>query len=418
MIKIYSNPILGNLEGVQNNHETNRMTLIDLCTSIYEGNISIPLYQRDQSWQLNKAVDLFEYQLKGKAPVAPVSFNSLIEKGKRVPQISFIERIPVDDIETVKYSVVDGQQRLTTNLKACIDHKDFKKIIFDLNKGSFLLNKSDLLKKYQIPVGILLNFDEDIFYEYTRDLKLHKTDSKNLRNIRSKIHNYMYTVHIGKDLDIQEQIEWFEKLNNAGSKVTKIQMGLCKLKIIGFDIYVEYIRPYQDLLRTYGLYDALITPLTTKESYPIAALNPAYEVLMNNGKHGRNYAPIASDATNKNFLEKYSDMRVSEKDELEFSFDQEHSFTEIKNLTSLTIDALKVVLQFLKKNNLVELILTFKRIEYVQFILGYVVFNKIRHIDDSDGAYIIKWINDVRFNDKSNTEKRDIYTNFIFKRKI
>jgi len=109
----------------------------------------------------------------------------------------------------------------------------------------------------------------------------------------------MYTVHIGKDLDLEQQIEWFQKLNNAGSKVTAIQMALCKLKIIGYDIYLKYIHPYQKLLREYGLYENLITPLTTKESYPIAALNPAYEVLFCNGNHLSNYAPIASDANKK-----------------------------------------------------------------------------------------------------------------------
>lgn len=415
MIKIYSNITLGNLEGVQNNHETNRITLIDLCTSIKDGNITIPLYQRDQSWQLEKAVDLFEYQLKGKAPVAPVSFNGLADKGKKVPQISFISRIPVEDIETIKYSVVDGQQRLTTNYKACIAHPDFESLVFDLAKGAFIKNKNQIFKKSQIPVGILLNFDEDIFYEYTREHQFHKIDAKNLRNIRSKIHNYMYTVHIGKDLDLQEQIEWFEKLNNAGSKVTAIQMGLCKLKIIGFDIYLEYIRPYQELLRSYGLYDVLITPLTTKESYPIAALNAAYEVLMNNGKHNSNYAPIASDA-NKKFLEKYSDLSLTNENILDF--DPESPIDEIKKITTLTLESLEVVLKFLKKNDLVEKIQSFKRIEYVQFILGFVVFNKITHFTEEDKNYVIEWVNRVKFNDLGNTEKRDIYTKLIYRSKI
>lgn len=409
-MKKFSNDSLSDLDGVQNNHETNRLTIIDLCTSIKNGAITIPLYQRDQSWQPQKSVDLFEYQLRGQAPVAPVSFNGLIEKGRNVPQIKFISRLPITNIEIIKYSVVDGQQRLTTNYKACINHESFKNIVFDLIKGQFFHIKEGNLKKHQIQVGILLNFDEDLFYEHTQMRGFHKEDAKHLRNIRRKIHNYMYTVHIGKDLDLEQQIEWFQKLNNAGSKVTAIQMGLCKLKIIGYDIYLEYIHPYQKLLKDHGLYDSLITPLTTKESYPIAALNPAYEVIYGNGNHLSNYAPIASDA-NKKYLEKYSELEMKQQQELKFS--DNNSINEIKELTTLALKALEIVLNFLKDSGLIETIRNKKRIEYIQFIVGYVIFKNIEKFNEEQSQYISKWINEISFIDLSNTDKRDIYTRLL-----
>jgi len=406
-MKKYSNDSLLKLIGVQNNHETNRLTIIDICESIRDKEITIPLYQRDLSWQPQKSVDLFEYQLRGRAPVAPVSLNNLIDKGKKVPQIEFISRLPIEDIEIVKYSVVDGQQRLTTNYKAFINHESFEDIVFDLIKGHFLHIKKNELKKHQIQVGILLNSDEEVFDEHIKIRKFHKDDVKNLRNIRRKIHTYMYTVHIGKDLDLEQQIEWFQKLNNAGSKVTAIQMALCKLKIIGYDIYLKYIHPYQKLLREYGLYENLITPLTTKESYPIAALNPAYEVLFCNGNHLSNYAPIASDA-NKKFLEKYSELEMQQQQELNFS--DNNSIQEITELTNLALKALKVVLNFLEESGLIVIIREKKRIEYIQFLMGYVIFKNIEAFNKEQSEYISNWINTTNFIDLSNTDKRNIYT--------
>lgn len=41
------------------------------------------------------------------------------------------------NVERGQYSVVDGQQRLTTNFKAYINHEDFRNIVLDLGKGVF-----------------------------------------------------------------------------------------------------------------------------------------------------------------------------------------------------------------------------------------------------------------------------------------
>ncbi len=53
-------------------------------------------------------------------------------------------------------SVVDEQQRLTTNYKAYCNHPDLKNVVLDLGKGEFVIN-IESCKKNQILVGILLN---------------------------------------------------------------------------------------------------------------------------------------------------------------------------------------------------------------------------------------------------------------------
>lgn len=150
---------------------TSLITVADMCRKIEENSISLPLYQRDISWTLQKCIDLLNYQLWGKAPVSPISINVINTVDSAVPQVSFIDREIISTIERGQYSVVDGQQRLTTNYKAYCNHDDFRNIVLDLGKGEFT-EVRESIRSNQIPVGILLN----------------KEDTKLLSILRLKVH--------------------------------------------------------------------------------------------------------------------------------------------------------------------------------------------------------------------------------------
>ena len=69
-------------------------------------------------------------------------------------------------------------------------------------------------------------------------------------------------------------------------------MRLAKLKIYGIDIYTQYAHIYVEKVKAHG-YDEVFLAQTTNLSYPISALNPAYEVIMgmqhsNNPGEGNN----------------------------------------------------------------------------------------------------------------------------------
>ena len=150
------------LEAVQFNptKKSFQMSVLQMCEKIDQNKLTLPLYQRDVSWSLQKSVDLLNYQLFGKAPVAPISINEIGEVGLSVPQVSFINReiVPKDQILNAHQSVVDGQQRLTTNYKAYIDSNDFRNVVLDVASACFKIIKASI-KKNQIPVGMLLNKD-------------------------------------------------------------------------------------------------------------------------------------------------------------------------------------------------------------------------------------------------------------------
>ena len=54
------------------------------------------------------------------------------------------------------------------------------------------------------------------------------------------------------DLTEDEQINWFEVLNNAGSRVSIIQMRFSKLKAHGIDVYTQYTHVYRNKVQEYG----------------------------------------------------------------------------------------------------------------------------------------------------------------------
>ena len=365
------------------------MTISEICRKIESNALSLPLYQRDISWTLQKCIDLLNYQLWGKAPVSPISLNIINRLDNHVPQVAFIDREIINDVERGQLSVVDGQQRLATNYKAYCNHEDFRNIVLDLGKGLFT-EVSSAVRSSQIPVGILLNKDDDVLFKYTASKSSLKSQEviSLLLQIRSKMKNYNYTINSAEDLTEDEQIEWFEVLNNAGSRVSIIQMRFSKLKAHGIDIYKQYTNQYRNRLFEAG-YDDFFTPQKTNVSYPIAALNPAYELIT--GKpHSGNYAPIPSD-TKENQLCNLSPEQLS-------------------RCFSMTLNALDIVLDFFDDNDINKL----SRIDYINYLLGYFIFHK-EITNESERERLIQWIDNVDFTNKSNSQRRDIFTNLISK---
>ncbi len=369
--------------------KSHQMSIFEMCKKIKENKITLPLYQRDLSWTLQKAVDLFQYQLFGKAPVSPISMNQISERNL-VPQISFLYRNLIQDekIEADHQSVVDGQQRLSTNFKAYVDHEDFKNIVLDVSKAAFKIIETAPTKN-QIPVGILLNEKDEKLSLY-----LQKKNDENfstlfpvLVQVRSKIKNYNYTINIAENLNEDEQIKWFEVLNNAGSRVTALQMAFAKLKIHGLDIYLDYTYPFKDKICDYG-FETLFSPHTTNVSYPIAALNPAYEVLIKNSVHSNNYAPIPSD-TREDILTKLTP-------------------EELREIFKLTLDSLDKTLSFVEANQLQESI---ERIDYILYLTGYFAYHK--NMDSEKELELVEWVRNTDFGNMGNTARRDEFTKLL-----
>lgn len=367
-----------------------QMSVEELCKKIDTNEITLPLYQRDLSWNLQKVVDLFNYQLFGKAPVAPISINQINNIDLSVPQISFLDRevIQKSTIKNAHYSVVDGQQRLTTSYKAYIMDDSFRNIFLDVQSAKFRIIEGGI-KKTQIPVGVLLNRDVDILKNYLMEKKSFNDLYGILLEVRSKMNGYNYTMNVAEDLTEDEQIEWFEVLNNAGSKVTALQMSFSKLKIHNFDIYRDYIKPFINQIEEFG-FGELFEVFTTNVSYPVVALNPAYEVIVKNGIHNVNFAPIPSD------------QKASQLTSLNIDV--------LNKVVELSLESTKKALEFIENNDLKKYI---TRMDYILYLSGYFAFKKSFHLDKIVEEKLIEWVKNSNFTNASNGKRREIFSNML-----
>lgn len=354
--------------------------IFTLCEYIEKNELTLPLYQRDVSWTLDKCVKLLNYQLLSKSPMSVISINIInnTEKEFAVPQVSFIERKLLSKTVRGQMSVVDGQQRLTTNYKAYCNHPDLKSVVLDLGKGKFVIN-AEAYRENQIPVGVLLNKDDNELITYTEKNKaLSAPMTVNaLLQIRNKIKTYQYTINFATNLTEDEQIHWFEVLNTAGSRTSAIQMKFSKLKAHGIDIYTQYAYVYRDMIQEHG-YDFF------KLSYSIAALNPAYEVLFS-GKHSNNFAPISSD-TKENQLCKLNP-------------------DKLKECFEMTLEALEKALNFIENNDLEK----YNSPYFVNYLIGYFVFHKEK-ISNQQKNNLINFYKNVALGNQTNAERRSLYS--------
>lgn len=362
--------------------------IFTLCEYIEKNELTLPLYQRDVSWTLQKCIELLNYQLLSKSPISAISINIInnVSEEFAVPQVSFIERELIPCAVRGQMSVVDGQQRLTTNYKAYCNHPDLKNVVLDLGKGEFVIN-NEAFRKNQVPVGVLLNKDDKKLIEYTESNKALSSPLivNALLQIRNKIKTYQYTINFATDLSEDEQIDWFEVLNNAGSRVSIIQMRFSKLKAHGIDVYTQYTHVYRTKILEYG-YD-YFTPQKTNVSYPIAALNPAYEVLIS-GRHSNNFAPISSDTKENQLCNLQPE--------------------QLLNCFDITLEALDKVLEFVEDNKLKK----HNRSDYINYLIGYFVFHR-EGITNEQKDSLISWYNSVDFTNKSNTVRRKIYSDLL-----
>ncbi|EIR7348513.1 DUF262 domain-containing protein [Listeria innocua] len=368
--------------------KSHQLSILDMCKYIKRNKITLPLYQRDLSWNVQKSMALLNYQLFGKAPVAPISINQMSTNRNAVPQVSFIDRelIDANQIEADHQSVVDGQQRLSTNYKAYTNHEDFRNIFLDVSAAKFKIVDGSI-KDYHVPVGIVLNEDDSILLRHLQEKNLVQELFPILTQVRSKMMSYNYTINIADNLTEDEQIEWFEVLNNAGSRVSALQMSFSKLKLHDFDIYSDYVTPFKEKIQTFG-YDELFSPFTTNVSYPVASLNPAFEKVKKDGQHSINYAPIPSDTKETQITKLNVD--------------------DLKKVINLSLEGLDKALSFLQNNDLEKFV---DRMDYILYLVGYFIFNDDLEKKTKDALII--WIETIDFSNKSNGERRNIFDKLI-----
>lgn len=371
--------------------ETIQKSISQLCADVESCQIIMPIFQRDLAWTTEKKIDLYNFQLGGFAPVSPISMNRTGANSLDMPHVTLLNRTEIKELQEGKLSVIDGQQRISTNHQAYSNDESIREIVLDLTRGKFIDIKEKNIKKNQIPVGVLYNKDPNVYTEY---LRMHPeltefSISSLLGQIRTKFFNYFYTINYAQDLSGEEQIEWFDVLNLAGSRVPDIQMKLTRLQIKGLDFYKEYSNIFRDKLELAG-FDHLFIQKNTEVSIPLATLNSSFEIILDRERHTLNYSPIPSD-TKENLL---NDIQP---EQLRACFD-------------ITLKGLDKALGFIENNDLSEP----SRIDYITYLTGYFSYHKdMDYLSDSNKQNVVDWYNKAEFVNKSNQERREMYNELL-----
>ena len=369
--------------------KTHTQSMESLCKDIESNNLVLPVYQTGLRWTKQKNVDLYDFMLQGKAPVSPISMNVIKDVTKAIEQVSFIHRDIIDGSLIGKHSVTDGQQRLTCLYKAYVNDPEFADIVLDVSRAKFQTLNSPI-KNYQVPVGILLNKNVDVFYAYMNDNSFLKKDITKdaVYSVRKKFFGYSFVINLAEDLDEAEQVNWFEVLNNAGSQISKLQMKFAKMLVQGLDIYPEYIEIFVRKIQEISLMKLFKTK-DTEVSYPIAALNPAYEVLTKQPIHAQNFCPIPSDTKEGRLVSLQPD--------------------QLREVTNVTLDYLDKTISFIKTEGLKKP----TRMEQITYLLGVFVYNGSTQLDDEQKTKLIEWYNSASFTNMSNSERRQTFDSLL-----
>lgn len=356
----------------------------EICKLLISGAMVFFISIHENSWPTSRVVDYFNSMIFGNTPVSPIAINrETLSSYDDVPDIApDISEGPVmiSVSSQYRYVVIDGQQRVSSFHKAYTDDPDVSHIVLDLVSCKF--KDVPVADEDQIPVGKLFNQDISKFFEYVSD-RFSPEDINLLNAIRSKFLGYSIVAMFGYDLFRDEQLEWFTRLNNAGSSMTEAEMLMFKLDAKDLNPYADYVRPYNNMLSSYG-FDHLLSSSRARTSYPLTSLNPAIEKMFRSG-HKNNYTPIPSD------------VKIGVIDSFPPS--------DLKELFTQSLDALKWSLDFFKNRKIRP-----TRMEYVTYISGFYL---LREPTVASYDMLEKWYRTTVFTDATNTQKRQIYADLL-----
>lgn len=209
-----------------------------------EGNLQVPLFQRDFVWETDQKIELFRSIAKG-YPIGSVLLWKPNKETLEVLESTDNKQILGGYIIPTKNNdslyILDGFQRLSTLIGCLIDpskasnkgihrndatwYKEFN-FVYNLDIEDFEVVKvknHSKLKSYQIPIHKLVDsknfyaFQRTLFNEDNNQVELYLKRYQEIGDCFSKYKIPNIKLYGGS---ISEGIEIFQKLNSQGSKIT------------------------------------------------------------------------------------------------------------------------------------------------------------------------------------------------------
>ncbi|HML22516.1 MAG TPA: DUF262 domain-containing protein [Aggregatilinea sp.] len=213
-----------------------RQSLGRLMWNIAQGIIRIPRFQREFVWSRNKIIDLLDSMYK-EYPIgtiflweAPTDFNHMLRT------VSYLQQPKIESHKT--YSLIlDGQQRLTSLYAVVngleVEEENYGKIVFDLAADDpnklFRYRQPD--NKRWVAVQNILKNDNTI-YDGLQEIEYRR----NFNRCSQLLNNYPFSTVVVKDVDIDDAIEIFERINRAGKRLTRYDLITASVLTDDFDL--------------------------------------------------------------------------------------------------------------------------------------------------------------------------------------
>lgn len=185
----------------------------EICQLADAGKFEIPPFKVifDNAWDAEQKVAFLNSMLYSKMPPSTLAFNV---DGSMPDLHTFLPNNQYHMSAFDKIEIIDGIQRINLLYDAWINNYTVKNIVLDLEEGKFRTTQATRLKPSLLPLGILLNRDENIFSEYLRKISDQKEAYFTLYSIRAKLlSNYNFSILTTQNQSLEEQRNWWHLLN-------------------------------------------------------------------------------------------------------------------------------------------------------------------------------------------------------------
>lgn len=238
-----------------NTLKTETTEIADLMEMAFNGELKIPNFQRPFRWKPEDAVKLFDSILKQ----YPLGNVLLWDRGEidKVRSEFRLGELQIKDSEVTGYWIVDGQQRITTMVN-CLTLNGFEagwRVVYNILTGKVEL-AGQSVKQNQIPLYII--FDISKLFDWISQNPDMITHSVDLTEVNKKIRQFKIPVAIVKTNDEGILREIFDRLNNAGKRLTRAEVfnALQPNEIIGdMEYTTEKLSLEIQKLTTFGKID-------------------------------------------------------------------------------------------------------------------------------------------------------------------
>ena len=233
-----------------------------LMNDIENGRVRLPPFQREFVWTPVKVIELMDSIYKG-FPIG--SFFYWKADRKYVTLFRDIKSLslpsPAPDKEL--FFILDGQQRLTsiwaTFKGSIINGEDYSRICLDLDAAG-AYEGGDLEARRQIKVFKETEVDNVTFvslhdilsdnvatYDAIRD-PLPTEKKQTLTKARERFRNYPFSVVKVFDLELDDAVEVFQRINQGGKRLTRFELVAANCWSESFDL-AKSVREFNDRVK-------------------------------------------------------------------------------------------------------------------------------------------------------------------------